>query len=188
MYLIFVMAFPEGSCLGPLLFNIYSSKIFDIVGHHLPKVHCYADDSQLYLSFNPSCAFSQDEAIRSMETCIWDVKQWMTLDKLMLNDDKTEFVVTASRHLLKKAAVNTIRVGDCDVSKMSVVRNLGAWFDEQLTMAAHITKICSAAFYHLHNIRRTRKYLSMDAAATPIHSFVSIRIYYCNSLLYGVPK
>ena len=78
----------QGSCLGPLLFNIYSSKIFDIVGRHLPKVHCYADDSQLYLSFNPSCAFSQDEAIRSMETCISDVKQWMTSDKLMLNDDK----------------------------------------------------------------------------------------------------
>ena len=107
----------------------------------------------------------------------------------MLNDDRTEFVVTASRHLLKKAAVNTIRVGGCDVSKMSVVRNLvGAWFDDQLTMAAHITKICSAAFYHLHNITPIRKYLSMDAAATPVHSFVSIRIYYCNSLLYGVPK
>ena len=48
---------PQGSCLGFLLFNIYSSKLFDIVGGHLPKVHCYADDSQLYLSFNPSCAF-----------------------------------------------------------------------------------------------------------------------------------
>ena len=93
---------PQGSCLGPVLFNIYSSKIFDIVGGHLPKVHCYADDSQLYLSFNPSCAVSQDDAIRSMETCISDVKQWMTADKLMLNDDKTEFIVIASRHLLKK--------------------------------------------------------------------------------------
>ena len=80
MYFIFVMAFP-------LLFYMYSSKMLDIVGRHLPKVHCYADDSQLYLSFNPSYAFSQDEAIRSMETCISDVKQWMTSDKLMLNDD-----------------------------------------------------------------------------------------------------
>ena len=50
----------------------------------------------------------------------------MTSGKLMLNDDKTEFIVIASRHLLKKAAVNTIRVGDCDVSKVSVVRILGA--------------------------------------------------------------
>ena len=115
------------------MLNIYSSKIFDIVGRHLPNVHCYADDSQLYLLFNPSCAFSQDQAIRSMETCISDVKQWMTSDKLMLNNDKTEFIVVATRHLLKKAAVNTIRVGDCDVSKVSVVQNLGAWFEDQLT-------------------------------------------------------
>ena len=98
----------QGSCLGPLFFNFYSSKIFDIVGHHLLKVHCHADDSQLYLSINPSCAFSQDKAIRSMETCISDVKQWMTSDKLILNDDKTEFIVIASQHLLKKAAVKII--------------------------------------------------------------------------------
>ena len=103
---------------------VYSSKILDIVGRHLQKVHCYADDSQLYLLFNPSCACSQDEAISgSMETCISDVKQWMTSDKLMLNDDKTKFIVIVSRHLLEKAAVNTIRVGDCDVSIVSVVRN-----------------------------------------------------------------
>ena len=55
-------------------------------------------------------------------------------------------------------------------------------------MAVHITKICSAAFYHLRNIRRIRKYLSINSAATLIHSFVSSRIDYCNSLLYGVPK
>ena len=60
--------------------------------------------------------------------------------------------------------------------------------DDQLTMAVHITKIYSAAFYHLHNIRGIRKYLSMDVAATLIRSFVISRIDYCNSLLYGVPK
>ena len=70
-----------------------------------------------------------------------------------------------------------------------MVRNLGAWFDDHITMAVRITKICtSAAFYHLYNIRRIRKYLSMDAAATHIHSFVSSRTDYCNSLLYSVPK
>ena len=54
-------------------------------------------------------------------------------------DDKTEFILKALP-LLKKAAVNTIRVGDCDVSKVSVMRNLGAWFDDQLTMIVDITK------------------------------------------------
>ena len=63
----------------------------------------------------------------------------------MLNDDKTEFIVMASRHLSQKAAVNTITVGDCDVSKVSVVRNLGGWFDDQITMAEHITEISTSA-------------------------------------------
>ena len=87
MYFMFVRYFifvPQGSYLGPLLFDMYSSKIFDIVGYHLPQFHCYADNSQLYLSFNPSCAFSQDGAIRSMDTRVSYVKQWMTSTKLCL--------------------------------------------------------------------------------------------------------
>ena len=41
--------FPQGSCLGPLFFILYASKLFDIVGNYLPDSHCFADDSQLYM-------------------------------------------------------------------------------------------------------------------------------------------
>ena len=135
---------PQGSCLGSLLLKMYSSKIFDIVGQHLPQINCYTDDSKLYLSFNPSYAFSQDEAIRSMETCISDVQRWMTSYKLMLHDDKSEFIVIASRHLFKKAAVNTIRVRDCDAAKCLLC---GAWFDDQLTMAVNTSAKCAVLLF-----------------------------------------
>ena len=35
---------PQGSCLGPLLFTLYASKLFEVVKRHLPSVHAYADD------------------------------------------------------------------------------------------------------------------------------------------------
>ena len=75
------------------------------------------------------------------------------------------------------------------MNPVSAVRNLGSWFDSQLTMSSHIRKLCtcSAAFYHLCNIRRIRN-LSQETAGSLVHAFITSRIDYCNSLLYGLPN
>ena len=59
---------PQGSCLGPLLFVVYASKLFEIIQAHLP------DDTQLYLSFKPDSPTDQAEAVCAMERCIGDLK------------------------------------------------------------------------------------------------------------------
>ena len=41
---------PQRSCLGPPLFTLYTSKLFEIIKRHLHIIHCYADDSQVYIS------------------------------------------------------------------------------------------------------------------------------------------
>ena len=84
---------PQGSCLGPLLFTIYASKLFEILKRRLPDVHAYADDNQLYLSFKPGASVSELEAVTALQNCIIDIKTWMTTDKLELNDGKTEFII-----------------------------------------------------------------------------------------------
>ena len=43
---------PKGSCLGPLLFTLYTSKLFEIIKYLLPIIYCYSDDSQVYVSFS----------------------------------------------------------------------------------------------------------------------------------------
>ena len=157
---------------------------------HLPKVHCFADDTQLYVSFSPNQSAEVDAALKSMTDCISDVRSWMISDNLMLNDDndKTEFLILGTRQQLAKVNIDNIKVGSANVSPVSAVRNLGSWFDSQLTMSSHISKLCSVAFYHLCNIRRIRKYLSQETAGTLVHAFITSRIDYCNSLLYRLPN
>ena len=84
---------PQGSCLGPLLFVVYVSKIFEIVDKHNLEIHCHAVDSQLYLSFCPYNIANQADAFARVERCIKDIRDWMLSDKLKLNDDKTEFII-----------------------------------------------------------------------------------------------
>ena len=151
---------PQGLCLGPLLFTIYVNKLFHILKHHLPYVHTYADDTQLYLSFKPSDTFSEVEAVSAVQKCICDVRAWMRENQLMLNDDKTEFLVT--RQQLSKVSIQSIKVGHAEVSPVVSARNLGTWFDTHLDLRAHITETYSSAFYYLYNIRHIRKYLSRE--------------------------
>ena len=178
---------PQGSCLGPLLFTIYSSKLFDVIKGHLPSVHCYADDTQLYVSFSPKQETSQSEAITAIESCVQDIRKWMVHDKLLLNDDKTEFLLIGTKQQLAKVNIDHITIGDAEIAPQSPVRNLGVWFDSSLSMKEHITKTCSSAFYWLYNIRKIRKYLSRKCTEILVHAFISSRIDYCNSLLYGLP-
>ena len=115
---------PQESCLGPLLFTVYTSKLFDIVEKQ--SVLCYADDSQLYLVFSPSVPGDDEIALNAMFDCIKDLKDWMIRDQLKLNDDKTKFVLIGTKQQLEKVNFSSITVGEALIEAKSEVRNLGS--------------------------------------------------------------
>ena len=88
--------------MGPILFTLYISRLFNIISQHLPSVHGYADDTQIYLSFRPCFIHSEINAVSAIETCIANVRSWFIANRLMINDAKTEFLLIGTRQQLKK--------------------------------------------------------------------------------------
>jgi len=179
---------PQGSVIGPKDFITYTRPIYDIAHSHDVCVMLYADDTQLYLPFTPSDSSSVTEAIAKMEACINHISAWMLANKLKLNEDKTEFIVITPpkfRHIVSKC---TLRIGTSFIKPSEYVRNLGAMFDQSISVKKQITSICQSTNFHLRNIGQIRKYLDTDATSALIHSLITSRLDNNNALLAGAPK
>jgi hypothetical protein len=173
---------PQGSVLGPLLFILYTQPLSHIIEAHSVSHTEFADDTQLY---NSSHATDTQPLLSVTESCISDVKSWMSQNKLQLNEAKTEALFIDNTGNTDPTLKLTI--GQSEISFSESVRNLGVMFDNKLTMKDHVHKICQAAYFELRKISTIRHYLTLQATKTLVTSLVLSRLDYGNSLLAGIP-
>ena len=115
------------------------------------------------------------------------VNQQQSSSKLKINDSKTKFLVLTSsffKHQFKDLQIN---VGNTEINPSFSARSLGVIFDSHLNLESHINFVCRSAYFHLRNIGSIRNMLTDNACSQLIYAFVTVRIDYCNSLLYGLP-
>ena len=175
---------PQGSVLGPLLFTLYSAPIASIVRRHGLIAHLYLDDTQLYI------VFDQDDAvdtIKRIKACVMEIKEWMAMNWLKLNDEKTLSLLLRTSTVGHLSNIGDIIIGDNNITPSPSARSLGAIFDEHLTMEAHVNSVCRSSFFHLHNISSIRRVLDMKTTVIIVQALVISRLDYCNSLLCGLP-
>ena len=147
---------PQGSVLGPVTFSLYVQPIGNIIRKHGLQFHHYADDLQLIIFFdlNPESLL---DALRRLEACIAEIREWMTSNYLKLNDGKTEFmpvVPVSAKHLVDGLS---ILVGGARVVAVGKVRNLGVHLDMHMTMAANCSMIIRCCYHHLRHISQIKK-------------------------------
>ena len=177
--------FPQGSKIGPFGFKLYTKPLIQIATKHNIQIHLYADDTQLYTSFDPH---NSAEAMNRMEACIAEIKSWMATNFLKLNDSKTEFIIFGTDQNVLKVSEWTVSVGDAEVLPSRTVRDIGAMLDSALTMRAHVNSVVKSCYFQIRSLSKIRKYLTEDSAKSLTHAYVTSRLDNMNSLLFDIPN
>ena len=182
---IFNYSVPQGSIVGPQAFIMYTHPVGDIIRAHNIDFHTYADDTQLYCEFSPKIPGDLERVLGELASCTSQINTWMYQNMLQLNQDKTEFLVIATPHVLRNLPDIQLRLGNISVRASTSVKNLGVIFDASMSMSGQVSAICKSVNFHIRNLWRIRRFITQDACHHAVRALVLSRIDYANSLLHG---
>jgi len=174
---------PQGSHLGPFCFPLYTAPLVRIADAFGCNIHMYADDTQLYMTFDSDDCVS---VLNNFECCIAKIREWMNNNFFKLNDSKTEFLILKQRNTLLNNSCEHVKIGNSDISSVKSVKNLGCIFDENLCMENHVQNVCSSCYFTLYQISRIRQNLSEKTTTLLVNSLLLSKLDYANGLLIGL--
>ena len=171
---------PQGSVLGPVLFTLCTQHLVQEIVKFNFKYHFYAEDTQLY----DSVQCNNFEALcHRIECCIKCVKKWMNENGLMLNDNKTEVLLTGSAGSLRKLERSSIHIRDSEIKFSNKVKNLGIHFDSDLANSSYVNALIRTMYLELRKIGKFRHLINTDCAVLLVSSLILSKLDYCNSLV-----
>ena len=162
----------QGSILGPILYAIFVSPLFDIT-----NLSNFADDN-----YALTWSKNKDTVITLMKEKISIITNWLSDSGLKVNEDKTELCLFYRKesHPIE-ITINNIMIKSCN--KMNV---LGVTFDSKLNWSAHISNQINKANKALHAIKLIKKYFTTNEILTLITSNYFSVLYY-NSEVWHLP-
>ena len=168
---------PQGSILGPLLFILYTKDLESIVTKFGFTIHLYADDTQIYFAFD---VHSDSPDMQAIDLCCSEVKKWMAVNFLKLNEDKTEFIEIGPY----VSPIKSLRIAGTELKPVDKAKNLGFLFDHQMNLDAQINAVSQVCYMNQRDLTKIGSKLSHDLKVQMVHSNILCFIDYCNSV-YG---
>ena len=156
---------PQGSILGPLLFNI---DIYDLfLWDYECEIASYADDNTPYTTDT-----SLDLVLQKLENSTHDLFKWFKENHMKVNPDKCHLLLATN----VPASVN---INSYNIKNSSEEKLLGTKIDNKLSFESHVSSICKKASQKLHTLTRIANYMDLSKRRTLMKTFVISQFNYC---------
>ena len=162
---------PQGSVLGPLLFNIFLNDTFFVLSHNI-SIYNYADD-------NTIGSFHEDifELKRNLEMSADIVLTWFDNNQMKVNPEKFQTLVVKKANEVNDIDLN---ISGQTIKPTSCVKLLGLFIDDQLTFDKHVSELCMRVTRQTNALRRIVKYLTPECKIIMYTAFIASNFNYCH--------
>ena len=156
---------PQGSILGPLLFNIFINDIFYFI--NISKMANYADDNTIY-----SVDDNVTNLLKTLETETNLVLKWFRINEMKANDDKCHLLIANQENV-------SVTLGNEIIEATDSVELLGVTIDKNLDLNEHVSNLSRKGNQKMHALARISNYLSKGKLKIIMKTFIQSQFNYC---------
>ena len=160
-----LLGVPQGSILGPLLFNLFINDLLFTRNN----ISNFADDNTLYV-----CESNLAKVVESLVHDLNQITNWFNSNSMVANPSKFKLIFPGTVN-----ASIAIKVGKFVFNSVETVKLLGMNIDSKLSFVPHVKELCKKSNQKIRALKRIRHLISREKAELLVNAYILSPFNYC---------